>query len=288
MKRDYFYGEQLEQFKFIKIPKVLWEEDELRKLSSDAKLLYALLLDRTCLSQKKGWIDTEGRVYVIYTIENIKYSLNCADRKVTRILKLLEKYDLIERIKRGQGKPDIIYVKKIVYQSKQRFKTSQNNHSEPFKITIQEASKQQCNNTKFNNINISDNNLISSRENDIDEKETCKQYFIHKLEYRVLKRQYPNWSLELDEILDLLVETVCSKSKKITIASDKKDNEVVKCQLMKLEYCHIQYVLDCLEKQSTEIRNIKQYLLATLYNAPFTINNYYTAMYNNDKANGRI
>ena len=122
----------------------------------------------------------------------------------------------------------------------------------------------------------------------MDERETYRQYFIAQLEYYVLKQQYPYQCRELDEILDLLVDTVCSKSKTIRIAGDRKSLAVVKSQFMKLEYCHIQYILDCMEKNGAEVRNINQYLLAMLYNAPLTINNYYTAMFNNDRANGRI
>ena len=288
MKYDYFYEEQSEQFVFYKVPKMLCTEEEFRKLSSDAKLLYGLLLDRVSLSQKNGWVDEDGRIYVVYTIENVKYALNCADKKATRLMVELEKHGLIERRLQGQGKPAVIYVKNFIHQSKQRFKTGQNNDSGSAKITIQDSSKQRCNNTEFNNTDISETNLILSGDSDMDERDAYKQYFMEQLEYQALKQQYPYQCRELDEILDLLVDTVCSKSKTIRIAGDQKSLAVVKSQFMKLEYCHIQYILDCMEKNGAEVRNIKQYLLAMLYNAPLTINNYYTAMFNNDRANGRI
>ena len=288
MKYDYFYEEQSEQFVFYRVPKVLCTEEEFRKLSSDAKLLYGLLLDRVSLSQKNGWVDEDGRIYVVYTIENVKYALNCADKKATRLMVELEKHGLIERRLQGQGKPAVIYVKNFIHQSKQRFKTGQNNDSGSAKITIQDSSKQRCNNTEFNNTDISETNLILSGDSDMDERDAYKQYFMEQLEYQALKQQYPYQCRELDEILDLLVDTVCSKSKTIRIAGDQKSLAVVKSQFMKLDYGHIQYVLDCMEKNGAEVRNIKQYLLAMLYNAPLTINNYYTAMFNNDRANGRI
>lgn len=288
MKYDYFYEEQSEQFVFYKVPKVLCTEEEFRKLSSDAKLLYGLLLDRVSLSQRNGWVDENGRIYVVYTIENVKYALNCADKKATRLMVELEKHGLIERRLQGQGKPAVIYVKNFIHQSKQRFKTGQNNDSGLVKVTIQDSSKQRCNNTEFNNTEISETNLILSGDSDMDEREAYKQYFIEQLEYQALKQQYPYQCRELDEILDLLVDTVCSKSKTIRIAGDQKSLAVVRSQFMKLDYGHIQYVLDCMEKNGAEVRNIKQYLLAMLYNAPLTINNYYTAMFNNDRANGRI
>ena len=127
MRYDYFYEEQSEQFVLYKVPKVLCTEEEFRKLSSDAKLLYGLLLDRVSLSQKNGWVDEDGRIYVVYTIENVKYALNCGDKKATRLMVELEKHGLIERRLQGQGKPAVIYVKNFIHRSKQRFKTSQNN-----------------------------------------------------------------------------------------------------------------------------------------------------------------
>lgn len=288
MKYDYFYEEQSEQFVFYKVPKVLCTEEEFRKLSSDAKLLYGLLLDRVSLSQKNGWIDEEGRIYVVYTIENVMYSLNCADKKATRLMVELEKHGLIERRLQGQGKPAVIYVKNFIHPSEQRFKTRQNNDSGLVKVTIQDSSKQRCNNTEFNNTDYSETNHILSVDGDMDERESYRQYFIDQLEIQLLKQQNPYQSRELDEILDLLVDTVCSKSRTIRVAGDRKSLAVVKSQFMKLDNSHIQYVLDCMEKNGAEVRNIKQYLLAMLYNAPLTINNYYTAMFNNDRANGRI
>ena len=82
----------------------------------------------------------------------------------------------------------------------------------------------------------------------------------------------------LDEIVDLLVETVCSARKTIRIAGDEYPAELVKSKLMKLNSSHIEFVFDCISKNTTEIRNIKKYLLAVLFNAPSTINGYYTAL----------
>lgn len=288
MKYDYFYEEQSEQFVFYKVPKVLCTEEEFRKLSSDAKLLYGLLLDRVSLSQKNGWIDGEGRVYVVCTLDAIMLSLNCSDKTATKMLVELEKHGLIERKRQGQGKPAIIYVKNFIHSENLRFLTRKTSDSGFVEGTILDSEKVRCNNTEFNNTDISETNLILSGDSDMDERDAYKQYFMEQLEYQALQQQYSYQCRELDEILDLLVDTVCSKSKTIRIAGDQKSLAVVKSQFMKLDYGHIQYVLDCMEKNGAEIRNIKQYLLAMLYNAPLTINNYYTAMFNNDRANGRI
>ena len=92
----------------------------------------------------------------------------------------------------------------------------------------------------------------------------------------------------LDEIVDLLVETVCSARKTIRIAGDDCPAELVKSKLMKLNSSHIEFVFDCISKNTTEIRNIKKYLLAVLFNAPSTINGYYTALVAHDMNTGKI
>ena len=92
----------------------------------------------------------------------------------------------------------------------------------------------------------------------------------------------------LDEIVDLLVETVCSARKTIRIAGDDYPAELVKAKLMKLNSSHIEFVFDCISKNTTEIRNIKKYLLAALFNAPSTISGYYTALVAHDMNTGKI
>ena len=86
----------------------------------------------------------------------------------------------------------------------------------------------------------------------------------------------------IDEILDLILETVCSKRKRILIAGDEYPAELVKAKFMKLDSSHIEFVLDCMQENTTKVRNIKQYLKAVLFNAPSTIGNYYTALVNHD------
>ena len=90
----------------------------------------------------------------------------------------------------------------------------------------------------------------------------------------------------LDEIVDLLVETVCSVRKTIRIAGDDYPAELVKSKFMKLDSSHIEFVFDCLSKNTSEIRNIKKYLLAALYNAPATIDSYYTSLVSHDLYGG--
>lgn len=112
MQYEYFYGAQAEQFSFYRIPKALFTEPNFRELSTDAKVLYGILLDRMSLSLKNQWLDAQNKVYIIFTVEEIIDALNCANQKATRLMVELEKQaGLIERKRQGLGRPNLIYVK---------------------------------------------------------------------------------------------------------------------------------------------------------------------------------
>ena len=102
------------------------------------------------------------------------------------------------------------------------------------------------------------------------------------IEYDILAKNNPADRIRLDELVELMLDTVCSKRSSIRIAGDEFPTEVVKSRFLKLEAQHIQYVLDSLKDNPPHIRNIKKYLLAALYNAPLTIENYYAAQINHD------
>lgn len=102
------------------------------------------------------------------------------------------------------------------------------------------------------------------------------------IEYDHLLQELPYDHDRIDEMVELLVETVCSTRKLIRIGGSDYPKEVVKSRLLKLDGEHIKFVFDCLKENTTKIRNIRQYLLATLWNAPTTIGSYYTALVNHD------
>lgn len=123
LKFDYYYGVEAEQFSFYRVPRLLIKDERFKGLSSDAKLLYGLMLDRMSLSIKNGWLDDENRAYIIYTIENIREDLGCSKEKAVKVLAELDEakgIGLVEKIRRGLGKPDIIYVKNFVIQDEGR------------------------------------------------------------------------------------------------------------------------------------------------------------------------
>lgn len=187
---DYFYGQQAELFSFYRVPKVLFTDEKFSNISSDAKLLYGIMLDRMNLSAKNGWVDELGRVYIIFTIEEIKGALGCAEKKAVKLLHELEnKCGLIERKRIGLGKPNYIYVKNFVDNSVERqFLNCQKDNSGTVDKTLQELSKAQGNNTDIKDTEYSDTDPIlssdfSGRDVEKDEEfQSYYQYFYEELE----------------------------------------------------------------------------------------------------------
>ena len=287
---NYFYGDQAQLFAFYRTPKAFFQSDEYKGLSVEAKILYGILLDRVSLSAMNEWKDEAGRVFIYCTLESIQEALGCAHQKATKLLRELENAGLLERKKQGLGKPDIIYVMNFADNLFSAFKSDENHHSGELKISTTECLKSSGNNTDKNYIDINNTNPILSEDEDVDmdERRSYQQYFDEQLCVDALYYDNPYDRESITEIMELILDTVCSKRKTIRIAGDDKPLEVVKSRFMKLDHSHISYVLSCLKENSTQVRNIKQYLLATLYNAPLTISNYYQAMYNNDHANGLV
>lgn len=297
---DYFYGAESEQFSFYRIPKVLFTEERFKSISAEAKVLYGLLLDRMSLSAKNGWQDKENRVYIIFTIEDIMEAMGCADQKAGKLLYELEnKCRLIERKRQGLGKPNLIYVKNFVTPSESRFLNRENHDSGEVKITDQEPLKSRSNNTEYNNTEFSDTDSFpftsfreghgrESKRSDANQRERYREIISENVSYEILLQDFPYDRDILTEILELMVDTVCTTRSTVRISGDDKPAEVVKSQLLKLDSEHIRFVMKGLKDNTTRIRNMRQYLLATLYNAPLTIGNYYRSLVSHDMSEGFI
>ena len=286
MTLDYFYGQAGGFFSFFRIPKALFQEQRFQDLSTDAKILYGILLDRMNLSVKNEWFDKKGRVFIIFTIEDVKRTLRCADNKATRLLRELEKFGLIERKRRGQGKPCLVYVKNFSAESsKESVKNRDNDDSCGSKIACQDPVKSRGIKKKENKTEMNNTNPILSDESEkMKNRELLEEYFSHSLEIDLLLRLYPDDEDTLYQIVNLLMDTCATNRKLLHIAGDDKPAEVVRSRFMKLNADHIRFVLKCLAENSSPIRNMKQYLLASLYNAPTTMQLSYQNQTNHDLA----
>ena len=180
---NYFYGSQADQYSFYRIPKALFKNDYFRGLSSDAKILYGLMLDRMSLSIKNQWFDHENRAYIYFSIEDIMELLNCGRNKAVKSLQELDSENgigLIEKKRQGFGKTNIIYVKSFMMADEE--KTAEDipsdQETEPQKFTIQtyegEESDQEVYKTNFKK---SQKQTSRSPENKL--QEVCKTNSIY-------------------------------------------------------------------------------------------------------------
>ena len=194
MTLDYFYGQAGKLFSFYRIPKALFQEQRFQNLSTDAKTLYGILLDRMSLSVKNEWFDKQGRVFIIFTIEDVKRALCCADNKATKLLRELENFGLIERKRRGLGKPSLVYVKNFSSDlSNERVQNRENHDSGGFKIACQDPSKSRCNKTKENDTEMSETDPFYSEESDeMSKRAQLEEYFSQSLEVDLLLRLCPD------------------------------------------------------------------------------------------------
>ena len=201
-------------------------------MSTDAKTLYGILLDRMGLSVKNGWLDEQGRVYIIFPVQEVMDALGCADNKATKLFRELEKFGLIERKRRGLGKPNLIYVKNF---ADPRFRNREKNGSGAADSAQPEAAKSRGNKTEWNKTEGSEPDHFSSdAESEPDERTRLEAYFMQSLEVDLLLRVCPDEEDTIDQIVNLLVDTCSSKRRMLRVAGDDKPAEVVRSRFMKL------------------------------------------------------
>lgn len=306
---DYFYGDEAGQFQYFRIPRQLITNPKFKHLSTDAKLLYGMLLDRMSLSEKNDWFDEDGRVYIYYTVDEICGDMNCGRDKAMKLLSELDTgkgVGLIERVKQGQGKPTKLYVKRFTTRAmppkpvppkpdpimpfsevdfsdvqKSAFPTSRGRENRRA-----EVAKTDPNYIKSNYPDLSEPDPSiyppspqAAAQMEMDRYETRKEIEVN-IDYPHLQRQCPYDDVE--SLLELIVDVVCSTAATIRIGGEVLPADTVKRRFMQLDSSHIEYVIDALNQNTTKINNIRAYLLTALYNAPVTIGPYYSAAVRHD------
>ena len=227
---DYFYGQSGEMFSYFRVPKILFRDIKFKDLSTDAKTLYSILLDRMGLSVKNGWLDEQGRVYIIFPVQEVMDALGCADNKATKLFRELEKFGLIERKRRGLGKPNLIYVKNF---ADPRFRNCEKNGSGAADSAQQETAKSRGNKTEWNKTEGSEPDPFSSdAESEPDERTRLEAYFMQSLEVDLLLRACPDEEDTIHQIVNLLVDTCSSKRRMLRVAGDDKPAEVVRSRFI--------------------------------------------------------
>ncbi len=304
---EYFYGDEAGQFQYFRIPRQLISDPRFRHVSTDAKLLYGMLLDRMGLSAKNHWYDDDGRVFIYYTVDEICEDLNCGRDKAMKLLAELDTKKgvaLVERIKQGQGKPTKLYVKRFTTRTipqkpapqppgpvapisevdfsdvqKSEKPTSRGRESRLAEVGKSDPNYIKYNQTDFIQPDLSIPPQAPPAQAEMDRCE-IREILQENIEYEHLKRKCPYDDVE--SLLELMVDVVSSTSSTIRIGSEVLPADTVKRRFMQLDSSHIEYVIDALKQTTTKIYNIRAYLLTTLYNAPVTIGPYYSAAVRHD------
>ena len=225
MMLDYFYGQSGELFAYFRIPKALFQDSRFRQLSTDARTLYGILLDRMSLSAKNSWVDEHGRVYIIYTVREVQESLCCAEHKAVKLFRELEQADLIERKRRGLGRPSLIYVKNFSSGlPKTQIQNCANSNSCAAESAVQVRPKSQSNKTDKNKTE-KNHPFLPDETDRLTQREQLEDYFYQALEVELLLRLCPDDEDAIYQIVDLLVDTCSTKRKMLRIAGDAQSVE---------------------------------------------------------------
>lgn len=298
---DYFYGGESEQFSFYRIPRQLIVGPEFKHVSTDAKLLYGLMLDRMGLSARNGWYDEENRVFIYYPLDEIKEALNCGNDKAVKLLAELDiskGIGLIQRVKQGQGKPAQIYVKRFTTREapqvancpslsdrnpdfgKTEVKSSENQKSRLRENRSADFGKSECNYTYKNQTERNQTNPSIQSATDGMDWQACREKVMENISFDQLVDEYGKEDIE--GVTDLITDILTSSQSTIQIGREKVPIQAVRSRFSKLDETHIQYVFDSLRRSTKKIHNIRAYLLTSLYNATTTIGQFYQAEVQHD------
>ena len=261
---------------FYRIPKFLFSDKYKNILSTDAKLLYALLLDRASLSAKNGWISSDGRVFIYFTVAEASECLVMNKNKMTRLFKELVTAGLIERKNRGLGKSSVIYLSANVEKClqnvdsrihKNKHKSPQNVDSGVHENWIQESTNLSGNNTEYNN-NYSNKTYLPSKG---EWAERLKENVAYDFVISVRPKE------KVDSFISLAAETLCGYSQTYRINGADVPCEAVRDRLLSLDEDHIMYAVDVMDDIKWQVKNIRSYMLTVLYNAPDNMEAYQIA-----------
>lgn len=303
----YFTGNEADKYTYYKIPKVLFTNKFFNVISTEAKVLYGLMLERVGLSIKNGWFDDQKRAYIFFSVEETMAFLNCKKNKAIKIIAELDAENgvgLIEKKRQGQGKPTKIYVKNFFIPvdnsiqdgsevGKTNFKKVKKSTSKGLKSQPLEVGKTNPNNNESNKTNYSDtdSNLFYSEGKENNRTDVSleairySQRIKSNIGYEQLIEHHPHDRGIIDELYKLILDTMLSKNDEIVVGQNCHSLEFVKSRFLELDYSHMEYVLDCLKKNTTKVKYPRKYMLATLFNATETRDIHYLLDVNYDMHN---
>lgn len=327
---EFFYGDEAEQFTFFRIPRLLITSPRFKGLSTEAKLLYGMMLDRMGLSMKNSWHEDDGRVFIYYTVEEISEDLNCGREKAIKLLAELDAgkgFGLIARKRQGQGKPTKIFVKRFTTREvpakptpeeppkapepeiiltdvqtsgmpisrglenrplevgKSDFWYSEKQTSRSRNPGLQEVGKSDPSYINNNYTDLSQTNLsiLPSTEalareetmtDGLTDGKAVRERIKKQIDYIVLPYRLKPWELrQADELIELLVEVSMNRAPTVKIGQAEYDTAYVQNRLTNITCEDIETIIHNLAEAEGQVKNIRAYLLASLFNAAATTYN---------------
>lgn len=292
--------------RFYQMPKFLFEGDLKKGLSNDAKVLYSLLKDRHELSLQNNWVNENNEVYLVYTRGNMQEMLGLSDKTVKKAVDQLKKFGLMEEERLGFNRPNRIYLTAVTLENRGvgdspipdtedlRFRSRRNSDSGHGDSTIHDTEKFRPNDTNTNHTDYSDTNPIypSEKRNDgydvIELQKGYKKIIKENIGYEYLFQNKIGWREDVESIVGIMVD-VCTmpEDSSVKVNGTPMSVGIVKSQFLKIDSSHIEYIMGSLNDNPSDVRNIRAYLITTIYNAPNTISQYYRSKVNHDLYGGR-
>ena len=311
---------------YMKTPKALMHEEEFAVLDNHDKIAYSFMLDRAALSAKNGWVDSDGRVFIYFTVEEACNVLRLGRTKIAKIFKALVQVGLIERVPQGLGKPVIIYVKNIVVSGSDRSlsdcctdeSVQAVNSSEIHRRPHDGCPDDREMNSIKTDINDNECNYNISHINPIHQsgfEQKSKEVFgesgmakkgdasgritgdgfngagglrqsinrlIHKhIGYTDFRVTRPDDLPMVDDIVELMTDVIMTEDREIMISRIPRNGDMVRQRFMLMKSDVVGYVIDSVKRVTSRIRNMRQYLLTSLFNATDTIGYYYGGVFMN-------
>lgn len=249
-------------------------------------MLYGLLFDRVGLSIMNSWFDEENRAYIIFSIQEIMDMMYCSKPTAIKFMSELEDVGLIEKQKRGRGLTDYIYVKKVV-DSEKVVKNVDHKELKEFTSEGQETELQEVKDFNPNNTNINNNYFNDIYTNPPPKsREDYEEIIKENVEYDILKLDFKGeW---LDNIIELMLDVLCSDSKTIRVNQTNMPIEQVRKRYLQINDMHIRYLDDFVRKNDYEIHNFRNFYISAIYNAPIMIDSFYEEWVKEDMKRGAI
>ena len=256
---------------YIVISKELFKNPMYNHLSPEAKLLYGFLLDRSKLSKKNGevWLDKNNEYYIYYTQAEVMERFRCSHDKASRLMKELELVGLLHRTPQGFGKPQRLVVKSVVQSA------NSTDHGN-LNFSKSDSEKIAGNNTDSNHTDINQPEITLCRDRALIEKQ-----FKRNISYDTLVTN-TNRNI-LDNVVDVIMETLCQPVKTVRIAGEQKDMSEVYHRLMSLNDIHLHYIVDRIRREDQVIASPKGYVLRYSFYAPQEMDIYYESRLTRDE-----